>query len=91
MGSRDHRLQLSPLPDGMSHLLIAGSMNPDAAKSWIGDGLVPLYSALAQHKRVEKTLVAESITRLCFDHVDHLAMLRDVRVWDSLTDWWLAP
>lgn len=91
IGSRDHRLQLNPLPDGMAHLLIAGSRNPEAAKNWVGDGLVPLYSALGQHKRAEKSLLAENITRLCFDRVDHLAMLRDVRVWDALTDWWLAP
>ncbi|MEO6698455.1 MAG: alpha/beta fold hydrolase [Paraperlucidibaca sp.] len=90
MGSRDHRLQLAPLPDGMAHLVVAGSMNPDTAKSWVGDGLVPLYSGLGQHKRPEKTLVAADITRLCFDHVDHMAMLSDVRVWDALTDWWLA-
>lgn len=91
IGSRDHRLQLNPLPDGMAHLLIAGSLNPEAAKTWVGDGLVPLYSALGQHKRDEKTLLAENITRLCYDHVDHLAMLSDVRVWDALADWWLAP
>lgn len=91
IGSRDHRLQLNPLPDGMAHLLIAGSRNAEAAKNWVGDGLVPLYSALGQHNRAEKTLLAENITRLCFDHVDHLAMLSDVRVWDALTDWWLAP
>lgn len=90
IGSRDHRLTLAPLPGGMAHLLIAGSRNPEAAKNWVGDGLVPLYSALGQHKRVEKTLLADNISRLCFDHVDHLAMLSDVRVWDALADWWLA-
>lgn len=90
MGSSDHRENLVPLPDGIAHLFIAGSINPETAKSWVGDGLVPLYSALGQHKKLEKHLVGADLTRLTFDYVDHMAMLSDVRVWDALTDWWLA-
>jgi pimeloyl-ACP methyl ester carboxylesterase len=90
MGSRDHRLQLAPLPDGIAHLVLAGSINEEAAKNWVGDGLVPLYSGLGQHNNPEKTLVAADITRLSFDNVDHIGILSDIRVWDALTDWWLA-
>lgn len=90
MGARDHRLALAPLPDGIAHLVVAGSINPAAEKSWLGDGLVPLYSGLGQHKKPSKTLVAADITRLCFDHVDHMGMLSDVRIWDAISDWWLA-
>lgn len=90
MHSSDHRESLAPLPEGIAHLVLAGSLNPDAAKTWLGDGLVPLYSALGQHKHPEKSLMGSDITRLTFDYVGHLAVLADVRVWDALTDWWLA-
>jgi pimeloyl-ACP methyl ester carboxylesterase len=91
MNAHDARECLAPLPEGMAHLVVAGSINPDTAKSWVGDGLVPLYSALGQHKDADKHLQGTDITRLTFDYVDHMAMLSDVRVWDALIDWWLAP
>lgn len=86
----DHRQQAIPLPEHVRHFLLAGSINPDAASNWIGDGLVPVSSGLGRHHRDALTLTAPDLTRVELERMDHMNMLADVRVWDALADWWFS-
>ncbi|MDZ4299122.1 MAG: hypothetical protein U0998_05625 [Moraxellaceae bacterium] len=79
------------LPDHIHHFMLAGSINADAAQNWIGDGLVPVSSGLGLHARPEMNLHASSLARVELERMDHMKMLADVRVWDAVADWWLAP
>ncbi|MFX4937300.1 hypothetical protein ABTC13_19740, partial [Acinetobacter baumannii] len=56
--------------------------------SWVGDGLVPLDSALGRHASPALTLAAPDLERVALGDLDHFAMLGDVRVWEALADWW---
>jgi len=87
---QDCRDCATELPAHVHHFLLAGSLNSDAAKNWIGDGLVPVSSGLGLHARAEMNLSAPSLTRVELQRMDHMKMLADVRVWDALADWWLA-
>ncbi len=87
---QDVRDSAYPLPNHVHHFMLAGSLNSDAAKNWIGDGLVPVSSGLGLHARAEMTLQADSLTRVELARMDHMHMLADVRVWDALADWWLG-
>lgn len=86
----DHRERAVSLPDDVHHFFLGGAIDEAAAQSWIGDGLVPVSSALGHHVRPELALDAPSLTRVQLDRMDHMTMLADVRVWDALADWWLS-
>lgn len=86
--SEDPRQQAVTLPDHVSHLFLAGSLNPEAAENWLGDGLVPVHSGLGLHRREALALNASDLSRVELDRMDHMNMLGDVRVWDALADWW---
>lgn len=85
---QDPRQQAVPLPDHVRHLLLAGSLSPEAAENWLGDGLVPVHSGLGRHRREALTLTASDLSHVELDRMDHMNMLGDVRVWDALADWW---
>jgi len=87
---QDCRDCATDLPAHVHHFLLAGSLNADAAKNWIGDGLVPVSSGLGLHVREEMNLTAPSLTRVELERLDHMKMLNDVRVWEAMADWWLA-
>ncbi len=84
----DHRSEAVPLPGHVRHLLLGGSLNDDAARNWIGDGLVPVSSALGDHVQPALVLDAPDLVRVELTSLDHMTMLADVRVWDALADWW---
>lgn len=86
----DPRELAQPLPDHVHHLFIAGALDMPAARNWIGDGLVPLESALGLHDDPRLLLDAPSLARVDLANVDHMAILGDVRVWDALADWWFS-
>jgi hypothetical protein len=73
----------TPLPDGVACYAAAGTLGPGP----IGDGLVPLASALGQHRRPEKTLafpdghtfVGRGLGH--FDLLDHPEVYRRLRTW----------
>ena len=74
----------SALPESLSVLLLAARIGTDPARHWIGDGLVPVASALSedhfppQHAAVKRVLL---------DDVGHLRLLQDSRTYQSLRDW----
>lgn len=78
------------LPAHISHFMLAGAINADAARNWIGDGLVPVSSALGEHSNPALMLDAPDLTQVELSGVDHMAMMADVRVWDALGDWWFG-
>ncbi len=87
-GHDDPRDTLPPLPAQVAHLLLGGARDAAAADSPVGDGLVPVASALGLHADPARTLTGPRLTRVELADMDHLGMLGDVRVWDALLDWW---
>lgn len=85
----DPRQQVSPLPAKIRHFMLSGHLHEDNSEHWIGDGLVPVSSALGFHARAELVLSAPDLTRVELDQVGHLGLLSDVRVYDAMADWWL--
>ena len=74
----------SALPESLNVLLLAARLGTDPARHWIGDGLVPVASALSedhfppQHATIERVLL---------DDVGHMRLLQDARTYQSLRDW----
>lgn len=73
-----------PLQDELNYLLLGARLGDDPARHWIGDGLVPVHSAMGEghfpdaHPRIEKILL---------DDVGHLRLLQDARTYDALRRW----
>lgn len=75
------------LAPGVRHLLVAGQMGRDGQRHVLGDGLVPVRSALGQHVEAHRVLQGKDVTRREFDALGHMAMLKDERVYAALLDW----
>lgn len=69
------------------HLLLAGHLGSEGSRHWLGDGLVPVRSALGQHVEGDRALAGESVTRVEFAKLGHMAMLGDERVHRTLLQW----
>lgn len=69
------------------HLLLAAHMGRDGQPHWLGDGLVPVPSALGLHPDSARTLDGGEITRVELAGLGHMAMLGDARVYQALRDW----
>ncbi len=80
----EHPVQLSA---GARHLLIAGHLGNERKMDLLGDGLVPVRSALGQHLEPEKALQGADITRREFPALGHMALLKDERVYAALMEW----
>lgn len=79
-----HSLKLT---EHARHLLIAAHMGRGNRRHWMGDGLVPVRSALGQHLDTGKILHGGDITRVEFSQMGHMAMLSDERVYAALQEW----
>lgn len=75
------------LHEGARHLLLAAHMGQDASRQWIGDGLVPVPSALGQHPDPARALAGDTVTRVTLPALGHLAILSDDRVYLTLREW----
>jgi hypothetical protein len=53
----------------------------------LGDGLVPVASALGQHKNRERCLEFELGRQAIVSHCGHLDLLSSVAVFDQLRRW----
>jgi len=71
-----------PLASGVRHLMMAGELD-DVLGQLLGDGMVPLYSALGPADIPEGV----EVTRRELPALGHMAMLRDERVYAVMRDW----
>jgi len=90
---RKSRRAAVPLPEGVRCYAIAGALGKKPAKPRrrpAGDGLVPLYSALGQHRSPQRNLgLAASRQRIVYG-TTHLGLLDSDEVYAQLRAW-LAP
>jgi pimeloyl-ACP methyl ester carboxylesterase len=87
--SRDHRTQL-PLPSGVDCYAIAATMGTAEGNTldrFLGDGLVPIASALGRHATPDLTLpIPESSQRIAYG-INHLDMLGNLEVYRQIRQW----
>jgi hypothetical protein len=81
-----------PLAGHVRHLLVAASRQPPAGATWIGDGFVPVHSALGQHPDQTLALAAAQLQREHLSPLGHIALMGDRRTCEVLRAWLgLAP
>ncbi len=73
------------LPE-VNHLLLATAWSEAHTTNWIGDGIVPVSSALAQNDDGD-ALTAPTIKRVLLNDINHIAILHDARIYAELRDW----
>lgn len=78
-----------PLPDGVSCYAIAGTL-PGGVGELGGDGLVPEDIALGRHDDPELSLAFPEAHQWTGDGVNHLDLLDDAEVYETLRSW-LSP
>ncbi len=74
------------LASEVDHLLLATAWSEAHTDNWIGDGIVPVSSALAQNDDGD-VLTAPTIKRVLLNNINHLAILDDARIYAELRDW----
>jgi pimeloyl-ACP methyl ester carboxylesterase len=82
--------QLVPLPRGVQCYAIAGTTGRrtgDMRDRLLGDGLIPLATALGQHESAARTLPFPKSRQWIAYGVHHLDLLSRVEVCDKLRDW----
>ncbi len=77
---------MPPLVEGVNHLLLATAWSAAHTDNWIGDGIVPVSSALAQDAQGDR-LHAPKLKRVLLNDIHHIAILDDVRVYQELRQW----
>lgn len=79
-----------PLPKGVRCYAIAAVAQPkpgERRSQWVGDGLVPLSSALGQHPDKTFDLALPSERTRTFYSTGHLGLLKDPAVFEQLAQW----
>lgn len=79
-----------PLPAGIECYAIAATLGGHARPTrdqLIGDGLVPLDSALGRHRKAERRLGFPPERQWIARHTSHLDLLSKVEVCDQLREW----
>ncbi|MDP7592665.1 MAG: hypothetical protein QF552_08215 [Litorilituus sp.] len=87
--SRDQRLP-TPLPENVLCFAVATISSKVAnivTKSVLGDGLVPLNSALGHHKDKQFDLNIPEDRKWIGKNINHLDMLSDLTVYKTITAW----
>lgn len=69
------------------HLLLAAHMGQEGQRHWLGDGLVPVSSALGLNAGTGSPLEGGDVTRVEIPALGHMAILNDARVYQALRDW----
>jgi len=89
----DRRVPL-PLPEGVRCYALAASLDTGEGTieqrlkpHWLGDGLVPVDSALGRHVDPARTLAFAPERQAVFQNLGHLGLLSDQRVAAQLLDW----
>ncbi len=87
MQQKDVRTELEPLLPHTRHLLIAARLRNAMKQNWVGDGLVPVSSALGESPPQAMNLCAPKIQKELIDELGHVAMLSDPRIYNRLREW----
>jgi len=85
----DRRLHL-PLPDGVACFTIAAAVaakRSPLADRLVGDGLVPLHSALGQHDDPQRSLAFGKASQSIVWRTHHMELLRHPDVARQMVDW----
>lgn len=86
----DDRRRHAALPAGIDCLAVAattGARVGDARDRLVGDGLVPVASALGLHKDPARDLGLPDSRRVVVARANHMALLGHAEVSDALTNW----
>lgn len=77
-----------PLPETVALHVLAGTRSPSLARSRLrGDGLVPVASALGQHRDPERDLAVPASRKAIIADAGHLALLHHPEVLSVLGRW----
>lgn len=82
-----HKANPYRLAANARHLLLAGHMGREGRRHFLGDGMVPVRSALGQHVEAHRALHAKDVTRVELQALGHMQMLKDERVYATLMEW----
>ena len=88
-GTTDRR-QAIPLAAGPRHYAIAGTLaqaEGDLKDKLLGDGLVPVASALGKHRLAKRALKFVPGHQRVFEQVGHMKLLSEPAVFEQLRDW----
>ena len=83
---RDTR-EIVPLPAGVASYAVAGTLGEGKSHQWLGDGLVPLASALGRHARPTRDLHIPPSHTWVARGVNHLDLLSSAAVYQRLRRW----
>lgn len=83
---RDTR-EVVPLPVGVSCYAVAGTLGQGAGGEWLGDGLVPVASALGRHTRPTRDLRIPPSHAWTARGINHLDLLSSRTVYRRLRKW----
>ena len=78
--------RLDLLLDQCPHLCPGLKTGDTGHGNWVGDGIVPVASALAQDEQGD-VLSAPLLKRVMLKDISHLALLDDERVYQELRTW----
>ena len=78
------------LPAGVACYAIAGELATAAGRALLGDGLVPVASALGDHARPELALAFPDAQRWIAAATDHMALLDSPAVYRKIAAWLAA-
>jgi hypothetical protein len=76
-----------PLPHGVACYAVAGTIGEGATDEWLGDGLVPLASALGRHAKPTRDLHIPLSHQWIARGVNHLDLLGSEAVYRRLRRW----
>jgi pimeloyl-ACP methyl ester carboxylesterase len=90
-GDAAHRADSVPLPTRPRCYALAGDLGPDGGSEvksqWIGDGLVPVPSALGQHREPARRLAFGDDRQAVVHRTGHLDLLSSAEVFTQLRRW----
>ena len=83
------RRKAVPLPAGPRFYAVAGTIaqEGDLKDKLLGDGLVPIASALGKHRLVKRTLKFAPGHQRVFEQTNHMQLLSSPAVFEQLRDW----
>ena len=87
--SATDRRKAVPLPAGPRCFAIAGTWarEGDLKDKLLGDGLVPVASALGKHRLAKRTLKFPPQHQRVFEQTGHMQLLSSTEVFEQLRDW----